>query len=361
MQSTSTAGELYRYVASRLNRNSFQSADLSMASSVKQAFREFISNKVNLNSQVSDNARSSRDWLLDQIHSLPSDGSNFPRLYDSKDVYYGSFARKTKVRELDDIDLILGVSAQGATYVHQQGKVVLSVPDGIVLRGLCYDGINLLNSRKVVNIFVKHLSQIPQYEKAEIGRNGSAAVLNLSSYTWSFDIVPGFFTMPEADGRTYYLIPDGYGHWMKTDPRIDQDRVSSINQHHDGNVLNVIRALKYWNERATAPAMGSYLLECIILDHYDSKIDTASNHVCDELQSVLNHVSQSVMSSVRDPKGIQGNINNGSWENRRKIASRASSDATIAAKAYRKESRDDHEAAIRLWGDIFGPDFPNYG
>jgi hypothetical protein len=137
----------------------------------------------------------------------------------------------------------------------------LSVPDGILLRGLCHENSNQLNSRKVINRFVSALKDVPQYEKSELGRNGSAAVLNLKSYTWSFDIVPGFFTTPEADNRTFYIIPDGNGHWMKTDPRIDKEKVTSVNQKHDGNVLNVIRTIKYWNRRATMPSMRPYLID----------------------------------------------------------------------------------------------------
>ena len=282
------------------------------------------------------------------------------RLYNDVDTPYGSFARRTKIRELDDIDLIVGVNAVGSIYSQSGDSISIYVDDETRLRELCFDGTNSLDSRKVINRFIKYLNEVPQYSKAESGRNGSAAVLNLSSYTWSFDVVPGFFTNPELDGRTYYLIPNGNGYWMKTDPRIDQARVTAINQQHTGNVLNVVRILKYWQRRPTMPAARSYLFECILLDYYEAKMTPASAYVDLEMSPALRYVACAILSDVNDPKGIQGNINHLSWEDRLKISKRASGDAAKAASAWTAEQKGDHKESIRLWGEIFGYAFPCY-
>lgn len=42
----------------------------------------------------------------------------------------------------------------------------------------------------------------------------------------------------------------------KKDPRIDKERVTTINQKHDGKVLDIIRIMKYWNKRPIKPAVG---------------------------------------------------------------------------------------------------------
>lgn len=49
-------------------------------------------------------------------------------------------------------------------------------------------------------------------------------------------------------------------HWTKTDPRIDKNRVTDINVKLGGNMLNVVRMVKYWQRRKTMPTMNSYLL-----------------------------------------------------------------------------------------------------
>jgi hypothetical protein len=330
-----------------------------MATDINAAFREFLSEKVNLDPSVTRQARSSRDWLLNQIHAFPTKYADFPTLYSEKDIHFGSFARRTKIRELDDIDLIVGISALGTTYLDHGGTVTLSVPDGIALRALCFEDSNLLNSRRVINKFVWQLSDIPQYQKAEVKRTGEAAVLNLSSYTWSFDIVPGFFTVPEWDGRTFYLIPDGNGHWKKTDPRKDRDRVIVLAQGRGGAMLNALRLVKYWNERPTKPGMSSYLVECIVLNYYDSH--SAGDWPDMEFLNILNYMQFAVLTDVQDPKGIQGNINNLTWEERSRVSSRAVEDAESARNGRNAESAGDHKAAIGWWAKVLGPAFPSFG
>jgi hypothetical protein len=329
-----------------------------MATTVEAAFREFLQDHVNLHPSVADLATRSRAWLLTQIAVLPDRHRDVPPLFEEKNVHYGSFARKTQIRELDDVDLIIAIRASGSTYLEVGQTVTIQVPDGVVLRSLCHDGTNNLNSRRVINRFRDRLAGIPQYRNAEISRNYEAVVLNLLSYTWSFDIVPGFFTTPEWDGRTYYIIPDGYGNWKKTDPRIDEDRVAAMVQERGRTVLEVIRLLKYWNYRRTAPAMPSYLLECIVLDYYT--LNTASQWADFDIQQVLRHLANAILTDVPDPKGVQGNLNSVSIGDRIRIWSRALDDARVADSATVAESNSDHREAIRLWGGIFGSRFPKY-
>jgi len=332
-----------------------------MATTVIQAFNEFLADSVNLDPLIVPQARSSRDWLFAQLRKLHERHDDFPLPYEEKDMMYGSFARKTKIRDLDDIDLICTLHAEGSHYGEWAGELIITTPSTARLWRYCDDGTNRLNSRKVINTFVRRLSDVPQYRKAEIHRNGSAAVLGLTSYSWHFDIVPGFFTAQDAYGLTYYIIPNGQGGWMKTDPRIDRDRISQINQYHSGHVLDIIRVLKYWNRRPTMPSASSYLLECIILDHFEALRSEASQWVDVEIASVLQYISSAILGSIQDPKRIQGDINLLGWEDRRKISLRASSDAVTAAQARVAEVRGDHEESIGLWRDVFGGGFPSYG
>lgn len=255
---------------------------------------------------------------------------------------------------------MIGLSAQGSSYVDSFGKIELTVPDTAEdLFSLCHDNTYKLNSRKVINKFVSHLKDISQYENAEINRREEAATLKLKSYAWNFDIVPCFFTKPEFDGRTYYLIPDGAGNWKKTDPRIDGQRISSINQTLDGNVLNVIRVMKYWNRRPTMPAMGSYSLECLILDYYASR-NSCSKYIDIEVTDMLGHLTSAIYNTIKDPKNIQGDLNVLSYEEKDKISSRARVDYVKAVEAWDKEKAGDHKEAIVKWKEIFGSNFPNY-
>ena len=188
-------------------------------------------------------------------------------------------------------------------------------------------------------------------------------MLDLNNKDWSFDLVPCFRTA-EVNGKDFYLIPDGRGAWKKADPRIDKDRVTRINKAHSGNVLDVIRIVKYWNKRATMPSMGSYLLENIILNFYDAKIFVASSYIDIELPSVFLHIRDSIYSAVPDPKGFQADLNDLSLEDREKIWDRANLDYTRAIDARSLEAKSTsgtHKECMEKWAEIFGPEFPDYG
>lgn len=87
-----------------------------MAKNVNQAFQEFNTNIVNLTKENTDNARSSRDWLIDQLINFPENVDDFPEDYPKRHIKYGSFARNTKIRPLDDIDLMYCLSGSSAYY-----------------------------------------------------------------------------------------------------------------------------------------------------------------------------------------------------------------------------------------------------
>ncbi|NOT69309.1 MAG: nucleotidyltransferase [Methylophilaceae bacterium] len=329
-----------------------------MTTTVDAAFNQFNKDIVNLDSNRTKTARSSRDWLISQLEKLPDTGDCFPNLYDGMHIKFGSFARNTKIRPLDDIDLILTFSADGATYTtYKYGEqYTLSVPNtNINLWALTNDD-GTLNSIKMVNKLVNSLGKISHYSKASIHRRQEAATLQLTSYEWNFDIVPAFYT-----DTGYYLIPDGNGDWKATDPRIDQENTSSVNQMHSGKILQIIRTLKYWQKRKTMPTMSSYLFEVIILDYF-SKKQEVSNFIDLELRDFWGHLNIAIYSSFQDPKGFSGELNNLSFDEKSKISTKASEDSIKASEAIRLETQvKDQEKAIKKWAEIFGGDFPSYG
>lgn len=92
------------------------------------------------------------------------------------DIQFGSFARNTKIRELDDIDYILVFSAEGSTYWQSGfGEISLQVPETAAdLRRYCDDG--WLNSRKLINKLVSSLSAV--YKGRGPSQAGSCYVRN---------------------------------------------------------------------------------------------------------------------------------------------------------------------------------------
>ncbi|QVI86999.1 nucleotidyltransferase [Pseudomonas viridiflava] len=332
-----------------------------MATTVITAFNEFLQNSVNLDPEDTKAARVDRDNLRTRIQGLQTTVDYFPYLYTDADINYGSFSRRTKKRPLDDVDMFFCLMAQGASYNdYDPNNITLTLSDtSSRLYQYTKDDNQTISSIKILNKFKSSLANIYHYRSADINRRQEVVLLNLVNKDWSFDIVPCFLTVEQL-GKNFYIIPNGSGNWKKADPRIDKTRTASVNQNNNGNLLNVIRTVKYWNSRSTMHTMGSYLLENIILNFYEYRTD-CSQFVDMSLPAIFNNISTAVYQSVADPKGFQGNLNTLSFEQKMSISARASLDYQRSTEARRLETEKDQKGSINKWREIFGDEFPTYG
>ncbi|HBO2567165.1 SMODS domain-containing nucleotidyltransferase [Pseudomonas aeruginosa] len=311
-------------------------------------------------------ARQDRDNLRARVQGLQNSVDRFPVLYTEADIDFGSFARRTKRRPLDDVDMFFCLSAEGsATYqdTGNEGIVITVSSSSSNLYWYTGDDNKSLSSIKILNKFKRSLEGIYQYRSSELNRRQEAVTLKLTTRDWSFDLVPCFLTS-EVDGRNFYLIPDGNGNWKKTDPRVDKDRTTNINQANGGNVLEVIRLIKYWNGRKTMPSMGSYLLENIVLNYYEGRILSASKWVDIEFPKVLEYLMSVIFNVIPDPKGYVADLNDLSGDDRMKIYVRAYLDHGKAVEARALEANSQsgtHKECMAKWREIFGEEFPEYG
>ena len=169
-------------------------------------------------------------------------------------------------------------------------------------------------------------------------------------------IVPAFFTTEK-----FYLIPDGSGNWKATDPRVDQNNTTTVNQKHNGQILQIIRTIKYWQKRSTMPTMSSYLLEVIILQYFNSQVEIPK-YLDVNLITFWYYLKTAIYQSIQDPKGFSGELNNLSYEDRVKISNKAHFDYLKGLEAYNLEIKEgNQEKSIKKWAEIFGGEFPTYG
>ncbi|MDS4039463.1 hypothetical protein RKI04_24905 [Citrobacter amalonaticus] len=112
-----------------------------MAATVIAAFNEFMKDTVNLKKAETDDKSASRDWLIGKINDFEK-GDKFPVSYPAIHIAIGSFARRTKIRPLDDIYLMFGLSAQSATCNILSDR--MGHPDLFSVRGRTYTGIDIL-------------------------------------------------------------------------------------------------------------------------------------------------------------------------------------------------------------------------
>src|SRR5690625_4032503 len=139
-----------------------------MAKTVTQAFNNFLKEEVNIEKEITAAARNSRDWLMEKIKEIPTKDADFPRLYSDINIHIGSFSRKKQIKDLNVIDIMIGLHGEGSTYVEYGDRIEIRVSsEANQLLKFCHDETKLLNSRRVINKFVSALKNIPSYSSSE--------------------------------------------------------------------------------------------------------------------------------------------------------------------------------------------------
>lgn len=323
---------------------------------VDRCFDVFRKECVDLESKQTETARKSRDFVLQNIEDLTHKGL-LPLLYSGMSLSFGSFERKTKTQELNDIDMMICFSGVGGSYQtmveNELYRVVFDKSMPVIKD--CVEEDGSLNSRKVVNRLISALNAVNHYKKAEKHRDHEAARLQLSSYPWNFDIVPCFYTEQQ-----FYLIPDGQGNWKKTDPRIDRNRVATCDQRYYGLVTPLIRLMKYWKELKWGNALSSYMFEQMVLDSIESDHMPLDFSWQIGVERVLKYLTNSIKKSVWDPKNIQGDLNDLELQSKNRLSDIANDSYIAAHNAIKKEREGDIKDAIIFWRSVFGDKFPEY-
>ena len=73
------------------------------------------------------------------------------------------------------------------------------------------------------------------------------------------------------------------------------------------------------------PSMGSYSLECLILEYYETK-GSCSKWIDMEVKALLGHLAGAIYRPIYDPKNIQGDLNILPYAEKLKISRRARTD-----------------------------------
>lgn len=327
------------------------------------AFDKFRKDTVDLEPDITKKARASRDYLFDKLKLLDRNNIGFPELSGDY-LSFGSFARKAKIQPLDDIDTLIVLKGQGTREVqvpHSYFTQRLEVTDRFSPLSIFVNESGYVNSTKVLNSIKSHLLSVINYRQAVIKKTMQAVTLNLKSYPWEFDIVPA---VPVADiyGKKiiYYLIPNGLGNWIRTDPRIDSKNITDVSVKHPNKFLPTIRLLKYWNSRTHKPRLSSYYFETLAIKVFQNA--SQINDFPQAIEYFFERCPYYLGTSCPDPKGLGPNLDTEVGLNTKEKVTKAMSKAsTWAGYALMYEAQSKPDEAIYWWQRIFGDQFPNYG
>jgi len=347
-----------------------QKLDLK-ANTVKTAFKKFQSQIVDLERVTTDKGRASRDYLFDQIKKLAKNQPDFPPL-NGDYISFGSFARKTKIRPLNDIDLLLILNNRGINVeilyqqkasgygVNMTAVCKVKIADNSSPLQVFTNNKNYVNSIKILNRIKHCLTYITNYKKSGKNRRMQAVTLNIKSQPWTFDIVPAIPIYDYRDKVTHFLIPDGYGNWIRTNPKIDAESITTANIKHKGKLLPILRLLKYWNERRHKPILMSYYFETLVVQTFQFAPEITN--IPAALEYFFQNCNFYLMSSCPDPKRLGEALDIDVNSNTKQSISKALGNAASHARhAIVAESKSDQKTAIYWWKKVFGSEFPTYG
>ncbi len=277
-----------------------------------------LARKLELTSREDEEASRQQNVLRDHLRgSLDID----------RDFLSGSYKRRTAIRPLKDIDLVLVLkeTSHGALRSEPPQKILALVRDALARS--YPNAAPPREQARSVNI---------AFRGTEIG----------------YDVVPAF---RHTDGG--YLIPDRErGAWIRSDPERHHQACIAANQTA-GNMLNpLVKMAKYLNVRYHKP-LRSFHLEVMAYSAFQGRPSALDSG----LHGLLVHLADRVLQSCPDPARLGPNIDQGmNSQTRGQIRGVLQGLAQTAQKALQARDRGDVAGAHALWSSLFGPLYPAY-
>ena len=238
-------------------------------STVGRRLEAFLAEEIAIPATARTGASNSQTYLRQVLRNKANSDDSFPELLTRSDCDFlgGSFARHTKIWPLDDIDLFLPLEG-GRLIYHNNGNrlpfTVLSDGRASRLTQDRWQTYGNVDSTKVLNglrdgLRETYPSSIVKLDKHCVNLQTTVAA-TAESDGIGFDVVPCFCLTPDDGSEAFYLVPDGSGGWMRSNPRKDTDICTELNNYH-GTYRQAVRLVKNWNKTQVSNAFQSYYIE----------------------------------------------------------------------------------------------------
>lgn len=245
----------------------------------------------------------------------------------------GSFARKTMLKPLRDIDKVVILAAK---YAH-----LLRDPNG---------------AQQVATVVENALRD--RYPNAKFERARHAIQMDLGQNTFSFDVVPAF-EVDDGTGDVWIMDLgknlDESG-WKRSNTRRLMQAVSDRNKATEGAFVHQVRHVKHFVRTKLDGILPGLHVEAIAYTCITSKMSYA-----DAAQQVLRCGAELLKAGkgYTDPTGDDQLSRKLSAEDRAVAQAAFATAADAADRAQRHAAAGHHGAAIAEWFSIFGEPFPS--
>lgn len=281
---------------------------------IAQAFDTYLS-RLELTEAERSNASGQHSYLREQLQQRMDVQDNF---------LTGSYARKTAIRPLNDIDVFLVLEPTSTLHAGSSPDAVLNEVKQTL--ETIYDGKVARKQSRSVNI--------------EFTGTGIA-----------YDVVPAF-----SGDDAIYTIPDvNAAAWIYTNPRIHIEQATAANERAGKKLKPLLKAVKHANYRLDSPAR-SFHLEVLSW----KLLDRDPGAYINGLVTLLDGVAANLCEPCEDPAGLGADIRPAM--DRCRDAQRRFSELAALGREAQQLAYDGRtgEAHARL-RELFGDQWPERG
>lgn len=241
---------------------------------VPSAIQNYITNYIQLDQRDISTSATTRNWLVNSVIRKIDNASNEPVLYNPKKyLNFGSSFKKTKVKVVDEFDVMLIIDTCGGYYF--ENGITTSVGQGSAFPNHLFDSKYLFPAQNYVSP-IKVLNWLKAIVKSVLDpqgadppvRDNQAVTAYISSTKTTIDLVPAPILKRNSDNKTFYVIPQGGQSmgWIATAPEDDMKTIEDYAKNRS-NFRNVIRILKRIKDTYNFVRVSSFAMETIVNDY----------------------------------------------------------------------------------------------
>lgn len=243
----------------------------------------------------------------------------------------GSYRRRTLIRPLDDIDLLIVLN-----FLTYGQKIKLDASGAAAALDLIEDALD------------------DAYPSTEKHRHDCCIQVQFAGTGIGFDILPVYrFTDDE-----FWMPDERRGLWIRTNPREVQRLVSDANQNKCGEwLVPLVKLLKAWKDKNSVNLRGFHLeaLAYHALNHVPINEREGLAYLFDKLATTVCYPTPDIWPLGENADAYL------SQTNRLAASAALQSAASAAASAVKAENDESISEAHSIWYSLFGDRYPETG
>ena len=264
-----------------------------------------------------------------QVRDIVTDGVHIER-----DFLSGSYARWTKTRPLNDVDVFCVLHEDERHYRQKHPRAILERFQEVLAPKYGQDRVHIDGLAVVVDFGVAVNDDDETDDKV-----------------MSIEVVPA-----SPDGSHYEIPDDSRGSWIMTDPEIHAQLAVDAHESYQHEWKPIVRMVKKWNRHQGHPIKPSFLIEVMA---FQLLVPPFAGGYPYELKGFFASAAERIHEVWADPAGLGPDVNGQQIQMQNESAAEALREAeAVSTQAILAARRGRNGEALRVWRSLFGPHFP---